>query len=181
MNVFSKQDYELINLGVCIKQQAERLGIEHEGVPLEGVVVRIAVRALSVVAEEPEWEREVALHWLEADTITDRGADESDMRGVVRNTQGASEVVERRVTPWVPVNRLAEVHAAVISEEPEWEYSWAGEEDGEHWILDEPFETIADALVFRQRRSWISEQGGVIVRRRKAGEWTPVEEEGEPS
>lgn len=58
MSVFSKQDYALINLGVCIKQQAERLGIEHDGVPLEGVVVRIAERALAarVVAEEPEWE-----------------------------------------------------------------------------------------------------------------------------
>ena len=33
---------DLINLGVCIKQQAERVGVEHEGVPLEGVVVRIA-------------------------------------------------------------------------------------------------------------------------------------------
>ena len=32
---------DLINLGVCIKQQAERVGVEHEGVPLEGVVVRI--------------------------------------------------------------------------------------------------------------------------------------------
>lgn len=33
---------DLINLGVCIKQQAERVGVEHEGVPLEGVVVRLA-------------------------------------------------------------------------------------------------------------------------------------------
>lgn len=62
MSVFSKQDYDLINLGVCIKQQAERLGIEHDGVPLEGVVVRIAERARSVVAEEPEWEYGVRLH-----------------------------------------------------------------------------------------------------------------------
>lgn len=42
--MFSKQDYELINLGVCIKNQADRLGIEHDG----------AERARSVVAEEPE-------------------------------------------------------------------------------------------------------------------------------
>ena len=51
MSGFSKQDYELINLGVCIKNQADRLGIEHEGVPLEGVVVRIAERALAVTPE----------------------------------------------------------------------------------------------------------------------------------
>lgn len=34
--------WDLINLGVCIKGQADRLGIEHEGVALEGVVVRLA-------------------------------------------------------------------------------------------------------------------------------------------
>lgn len=67
MSMFSKQDYELINLGVCIKNQADRLDIEHDGVPLEGVVVRIAEAAIAarreavrlltagVVAEEPEW------------------------------------------------------------------------------------------------------------------------------
>lgn len=47
MSELSKSDYELANLGVCIRQHAERLGIKHEGVPLEGVVGRIAVQALA--------------------------------------------------------------------------------------------------------------------------------------
>lgn len=38
----SKEWYALLNLSVCIKGQADRLGIEHEGVPTEGVVVRLA-------------------------------------------------------------------------------------------------------------------------------------------
>lgn len=42
MSGLSKSDYDYINLGVCIKGQADRLGIEHEGIPLEGVVVRLA-------------------------------------------------------------------------------------------------------------------------------------------
>lgn len=45
MSLFSKADYALINLGACIKDQADRLGVEHEDVPLEGVVVRITARA----------------------------------------------------------------------------------------------------------------------------------------
>ena len=54
---YSKGYYALVNLGTCIKGQADRLGIEHEGVPLEGVVVRIAEAALSrAAAPEPEWE-----------------------------------------------------------------------------------------------------------------------------
>ncbi|UOQ57223.1 hypothetical protein MUN78_16460 [Leucobacter allii] len=54
----NETDYDaLVNLGTCIKGQADRLGIEHEGVPLEGVVVRIAEAALSrAAAPEPEWE-----------------------------------------------------------------------------------------------------------------------------
>ena len=36
-----KADWDLVNLGVCIKGQADALGIEHKGVPSEGVVVRI--------------------------------------------------------------------------------------------------------------------------------------------
>ena len=50
-------DWDLVNLGVCIKGQADRLGIEHDGVPLEGVVVRLAnaaieARALVTATEE---------------------------------------------------------------------------------------------------------------------------------
>lgn len=37
--------WDLVNLGVCIKQQAERIGVEHEDVPPEGVVVRITASA----------------------------------------------------------------------------------------------------------------------------------------
>jgi hypothetical protein len=42
--------WDLINLGVCIKQQAERIGVEHEGVPPEGVVVRITARAFGAIS-----------------------------------------------------------------------------------------------------------------------------------
>jgi hypothetical protein len=47
MSALTESDYALVNLGVCIKMQADRLGIEHEGVPLEGVIVRIANAALA--------------------------------------------------------------------------------------------------------------------------------------
>jgi len=43
----SKEWYDLVNLGACIKGQADRLDIEHEGIPLEGVVVRIAEAAIA--------------------------------------------------------------------------------------------------------------------------------------
>lgn len=42
--------WDLINLGACIKQQAERIGVEHEGVPSEGVVVRITARAFGALS-----------------------------------------------------------------------------------------------------------------------------------
>lgn len=51
MSAFSEADYALINLGVCIKNQADRLDIEHEGVPLEGGVVRIAEAAIAARRE----------------------------------------------------------------------------------------------------------------------------------
>lgn len=41
--------WDLINLGVCIKQQAERIGVDHEGIPSEGVVVRITARAVGAL------------------------------------------------------------------------------------------------------------------------------------
>jgi hypothetical protein len=44
--------WDLINLGACIKGQADRLGIEHEGVPLEGVVVRLANAKPKLTVEE---------------------------------------------------------------------------------------------------------------------------------
>lgn len=43
--------WDLVNLGVCIKNQADRLDIEHEGVPLEGVVVRLAEAAIAARGE----------------------------------------------------------------------------------------------------------------------------------
>lgn len=55
MSGLSKSDYDYINLGVCIKGQADRLGIEHEGIPLEGVVVRLA-NATPPGSERAEWE-----------------------------------------------------------------------------------------------------------------------------
>ena len=114
MSVFSKQDYELINLGVCIKNQADRLGIEHDGVPLEGVVVRIAERARSVVAEEPEWEYGYEL--IESDTrdVLSRGwpFDTAEQAGEAATKRAAEEfdpeypplipqVVRRSKGPWL--------------------------------------------------------------------------------
>lgn len=128
MSAFSKQDYELINLGVCIRNQADRLGIEHDGVPLEGVVVRIAERAAAVsvgngepcqhLAEEPEWEygtiRSVVDGWergdrygdgsyVDARSISDRlNHDPSTITGA-RTLEHA--VRRRKAGPWVPVKQ----------------------------------------------------------------------------
>lgn len=60
MRLFTKADYALINLGACIKGQADRLGIEHEGVPLEGVVVRITEAALAARPDLPIGDDEFA-------------------------------------------------------------------------------------------------------------------------
>ena len=56
---------DLINLGVCIKQQAERVGVEHEGVPLEGVVVRIANAASFEAAIQAKALRDAANAWTQ--------------------------------------------------------------------------------------------------------------------
>ena len=58
---------DLINLGVCIKQQAERVGVEHEGVPLEGVVVRIAN-----AASEAGWDERCHVCSGELDYVSGR-------------------------------------------------------------------------------------------------------------
>lgn len=122
MSVFSKQDYDLINLGVCIKQQAERLDVEHEGVPLEGIVVRIAEAAIAA--------RREAIRLL-----------------------------------------TAESRLGVAAEEPEWEYGIRAQGD------DEPYTDHSDDP------DWLCDQvtpepGDAIVRRRKAGPWVPVKQEG---
>lgn len=46
----SKVWYDFLNLAVCLKGQAGRLGIEHEGVPAEGVVVRLTEAAIQARA-----------------------------------------------------------------------------------------------------------------------------------
>ncbi len=51
---FKKTDYDFINLAVSIKGQADRLGIEHDGVPHEGVVASIAQRAVDAEARIAE-------------------------------------------------------------------------------------------------------------------------------
>ena len=56
--------YDLVNLGVCIKMQAERLGVEHADVPLEGVVVRIA----AIGSNTLEWAERLG----DADARTDQ-------------------------------------------------------------------------------------------------------------
>lgn len=73
MSGFSKQDYELINLGVCIKNQADRLDVEHEGVPLEGVVVRIAEAAIAA--------RREAIRLMTADSRAGVVGQEGESRG----------------------------------------------------------------------------------------------------
>ncbi|KQO98359.1 hypothetical protein [Leifsonia sp. Leaf264] len=51
----SKQDFnDLVNLGVSIKMQAEKHGIDHDGVPLEGVVVRLGNRIGELTAARPK-------------------------------------------------------------------------------------------------------------------------------
>ena len=66
----------------------------------------------------------------------------------------------------------AEVRAGVVAEEPEWEYGIRADGD------DEPYTDHSDDP------DWLCDQitpepGDAIVRRRKAGPWVPVKQEGE--
>jgi len=111
----NKSDYDLINLGACIKGQADRLGIKHEGIPLEGVVVRIANVALSrAAAPEPEWEWAVQVAGLNssepmyfefpdplaADRFIKNGALWYSPRP---NGDPKTLVRRRKAGPWLPV------------------------------------------------------------------------------
>lgn len=55
---------------------------------------------------EVEW----AVRWTgtEGEPVTDLGADESDVRALVRQQEGFAEAVKRAVGPWVPVEKGAE-------------------------------------------------------------------------
>lgn len=137
MSMFSKQDYELINLGVCIKNQADRLDIEHEGVPLEGVVVRIAKAAIAarresirlltagVVAEEPEWEYGIHIEGVKsgkpfvelqrqlngralAEQAVERLRAQTGLPEWQPNITSATLIARRKASPWVPVKQEGE-------------------------------------------------------------------------
>ena len=65
----------------------------------------------------------------------------------------------------------AEVRAGVVAEEPEWEYGIRADGD------DEPYTDYSDDP------DWLCDQitpepGDAIIRRRKAGPWVPVKQEG---
>lgn len=73
------------------------------------------------------------------------------------------------------------IAAGVVAEEPEWEYSWAGTDDeGDDWVMDDAFDTrgAAVAYVTRPIGRWVNTDNGTLVRRRKAGPWVPVDEDG---
>ena len=60
-----------------------------------------------------------------------------------------------------------------LAEEPEYEYTWVGED----WVLDQVFATLLEAAEFGGSANglWVQMQGGKLVRRRRAGEWEEVE------
>lgn len=61
--------------------------------------------------------------------------------------------------------------------EPEYEYSWEGADDeGDDWIMDEWFATVAGAERYADSRmgNWVRTDNGKLIRRVKAGAWEPV-------
>ena len=73
----------------------------------------------------------------------------------------------------------AEVLAAagVTQPEPEYEYSWEGVDDeGDGWIMDEWFATVAGAERYADSRmgNWVRTDKGKLIRRVKAGAWEPA-------
>lgn len=69
-----------------------------------------------------------------------------------------------------------------VAEEPEWEYGWAGTDDeGDDWVMDDTFDTRESAEAYTRRPigRWVRTDHGELVRRRKAGPWVPVKQEGE--
>lgn len=69
--------------------------------------------------------------------------------------------------------------------EPEYEYSWEGVDDeGDDWIMDEWFATVAGAERYADSRmgNWVRTDNGKLIRRVKAGAWEPApNQEGEQS
>ena len=93
-----------------------------------------------------------------------------DLRAEISNTAGAA---------WDAV-----AAAGVAQPEPEYEYSWEGVDDeGDGWIMDEWFATVAGAERYADSRmgNWVRTDKGKLIRRVKAGAWEPApNQEGQP-
>lgn len=79
------------------------------------------------------------------------------------------------------VSGYLEGHAAALAEqgETEWEFSWVGTDDeGDEWVMNDTFDTRESAEAYTRRPigGWVHTDHGELVRRRKAGQWMPVEQ-----
>ncbi len=71
------------------------------------------------------------------------------------------------------VDRLADALEGTLIE-PEWEYTWAGLDGEDEWVLDAVFPSQGEAVEFLRQSGWILMQGGALHRRHKAGPWEVV-------
>lgn len=130
--------------------------------------VRAATLREALDTESHPWELlDFRQAWEEADARFEVGT---------RVRQGLAAMLTRRAA--LLTERLG---AGVATEEPEWEYSWAGTDDeGDEWVMDDSFDTraAAEAYIRRPIGGWVSTDNGKLVRRRKAGPWVPVKQEG---
>ncbi|KTR79138.1 hypothetical protein NS234_01850 [Microbacterium oxydans] len=131
------------------------------------------------------FDRWLAAHDAEvrAEAQSDPAEDERLVRYMAMATplgyQAALSVVQQ-MTLMIQAETEAR-RAGVVTEEPEWEYSWAGTDDeGDDWVMDDAFDTrgAAETYVTRPIGRWVNTDNGTLVRRRKAGPWVPVKQEG---
>ena len=74
-----------------------------------------------------------------------------------------------------PCDTRAALDGAPEPEEPEWEYSWEGEDNEGPYIVDAAFESADEARTEGARYPWLGNSDVHMVRRRKAGPWEFVE------
>ncbi|WP_217183389.1 hypothetical protein [Streptomyces sp. AC495_CC817] len=75
------------------------------------------------------------------------------------------------------IRRDAEVRAGVVAEDPEWEYAWEADEERRTTTNPRGPRILFDGMVYPPETLALFARGR-RVRRRKAGQWVPVEQEG---
>ena len=91
-----------------------------------------------------------------------------------------SELGNVAAAVWNAIDSEAQAVAGGTQPEPEYEYSWEGVDDeGDGWIMDEWFATVAGAERYADSRmgNWVRTDKGKLIRRVKAGAWEPVPKE----